>query len=94
MEAPALDPAAATALEQVLGYMNFSAGPADPKVFAAVDEAFGIAAKVSPSPHLLLGSWLRTRLRQLQSESPAFAEAEQADGVVNAIWDSFFGAYR
>ena len=73
------------ALQQVLGYLNFSSGASDPKVLAALDTlAAQIPSDAQPRwQHIV--THLETALRRLSSEVAAFAESSQAAAVLGLI---------
>ena len=76
-----LDSDAQGALEQVLGYLNFSTGSADPKCLAALNTIFGSIHGSSTDerpPWQQCGSMLTDALADLQVSNPTFTDCEQA----------------
>lgn len=71
---------------EVLGYLNFSSGATDGAFLAAVNELFAleetVAAGANPPSIDRVLSGLSHRLESLRAEGRAFADAEQALGVL------------
>jgi hypothetical protein len=88
----------ARAAEEVLGYLNFASGPADPKVYANLNKLFApleSAAEEGPEPAWRkLYTWLRDRLAQLQADSAAFHKSEQAASLLPIVFDELLPAYK
>ncbi|MCI0357452.1 MAG: hypothetical protein L0211_03080 [Planctomycetaceae bacterium] len=84
------------ALEQVLGYLNFSSGAADPQFLANLNALFEAAAGQNDGlPHWLSVSRMLTdRLRELEARSPAFHDAQQATAVLQLVFDRTLPSYR
>jgi hypothetical protein len=83
------------ALEQVLGYLNFSAGAADPQFLANLNLLFGLVGGEGSdgTPWRELLDVLRAKLQSLQSSSPTFRDADQAAAIVGGLLDHVLKAY-
>jgi hypothetical protein len=92
------DPQAAgpPAVEQILGYLNFSSGAADVQFLGNLNQLFEwTATQRSGSPVWLEASRLLTdRLADLRTSSPTFSDAEQAAAVLELVFDQTLPAYR
>lgn len=93
MSEPKLGPEADHALEQVLGYLNYSNGAHDPQTFRSLNRIAELLPPKASFPQQL-ARLLTERLEQLRQSSKAFADAEQAAGVLDALFDGLFSAYR
>lgn len=84
------------ALQQVLGYLNFSSGAVDPQFLANLNHLFAhVASAGSGTPVWLeVGRLLTERLVLLQGHSPAFSDAAQASAVLELVFDRTLPAYR
>ena len=85
------------ALEEVLGYLNFSSGAPDAKFLRNLNELFRSIesdAAAGDAPLRVLESWLTTSLNQLRVREGAFADANQAQSVLTRLFDSLLPAYR
>src|SRR5687768_10538127 len=84
------------ALQQVLGYLNFSSGAADPQFLASLNSLFEhVASSATGTPVWLeVGRLLTERLVLLQGHLPAFADAAQATAVLELVFDRTLPAYR
>jgi hypothetical protein len=84
-------------LVQVLGYLNFSSGVADPKTLGALNRLYGLGLSGSPYAGLpvwlTMQQWLQDRLKRLMRESPGFATANQAQQVMELVWGEALPAY-
>jgi hypothetical protein len=91
-----LEAGGSPALEQVLGYLNFSSGAADPQFLANLSGLFErVAAAASGTPLWLeVGRLLTDRLGALQRESTTFHDAAQATAVLELVFDRALPAYR
>lgn len=86
-----------TALEEILGYLNFSSGRADPRVWRNFNEVFGQLEQSEISaqqPWEQLRALLGKYLRHLQATKPAFAEIGQAEAVLTLAFDRVLPGYR
>jgi hypothetical protein len=78
------------ALDQVLGYLNFSSGNPDPKSLASLNEVYALVLdSLAAAPWPLLGELLASRLAHLQANSPAFSNSEQAHRALRLTFDRF-----
>ncbi|MEX2173627.1 MAG: hypothetical protein WD872_04645 [Pirellulaceae bacterium] len=91
-----LEAGGSPALEQVLGYLNFSSGAADPQFLANLNALFEwVESRNEGVPLWLAVSRLLTDgLRDLESQSPAFQDARQASAVLELVFDRALPAYR
>jgi hypothetical protein len=96
MRTPAHLAGGSPALEQVLGYLNFSSGAPDPQFLANLNALFESAAGTSQGSPLWLAvsRQLTDRLRELESRSAAFHDAQQASAVLELVFDRALPAYR
>ena len=86
-------------VEQVLGYLNFSSGAADPQFLANLNALYGQVAqettgKIQRPVWKRLGQKLRESLSALTQTNPTFRDADQAAGVLALVFDSVLPAYR
>ncbi len=89
-----------TALDKVLGYLNFSSGATDPQFFASLSQIF------EQIDHQSLGdrSWwrlyewlqaeLQTRACKSATQNPAFQDVQQAQAVLQLTFEQLLPAYR
>jgi hypothetical protein len=99
----------AQALEEALGYLNFSSGAADPRFLANLNRLWtdlGAAAtprrrrktkKLVPEVEPIwrqLGATLRQGLERLHQTSEVFRSVEQAQAVLALVFDHALPAYR
>jgi hypothetical protein len=91
-----LDKEGSPALEQVLGYLNFSSGAADNQFLANLNRLFELVAGEQPGvpPWLSVGRLLTDRLRQLEAQSATFHDAQQGTSVLELVFDRALPAYR
>src|SRR5688572_17045348 len=84
------------ALAQVLGYLNFSSGAADPQFLANLSRLFEQAAAARSGLPLWLevSRLLTERLSQLAGQSPTFQDVSQAAAVLELVFDRTLPAYR
>ncbi|TWT38557.1 hypothetical protein [Blastopirellula retiformator] len=85
-----------TQIEKTLGYLNFSSGAYDPKFAAALAELFAAVAPGEPRSRptwARLGDALQAELNRLAGTSPAFADTEQAAGVLNCLFGHVLPGY-
>ncbi len=89
-------------LVHILGYMNFSSGRTDLKMFAAVNRLFGHALRTGSDPArphagmpawLTLQQWLQDHLQVMALSQPAFSEEGQAADVLAIVWKQLLPAY-
>ena len=87
-------------LQELLGYLNFSAGATDKRFLANLNELFGEIESSDEAAGERLASWRAARLRldeelaDLAQRSPAFRNAEQARAVIAIVFDRLLPAYR
>src|SRR2546423_1733874 len=83
------------AVEQVLGYLNFSSGPADAQFLANLNRLFehAVSEAGSATAWLALGRLLADHLAT-KRESAAFRDADQADAVLELVFDQALPASR
>jgi hypothetical protein len=102
MELRDLEPAGQAALEQVLGYLNFSAGATDPQFLANLNQLYlsiegsdGADPRTSAGPATWqrVGHLLREGLSQLASQSTAFQDPQQAAQVLDLLLDHLLPGY-
>ncbi|HZN36306.1 MAG TPA: hypothetical protein VFB80_20900 [Pirellulaceae bacterium] len=87
--------AGATAVDQVLGYLNFSSGANDPQFLANLNRLFESASADRGLPAwLAVSRQLTERLVMLRGSSPAFRDADQAAAVLELVFDRTLPAYR
>lgn len=86
-------------LEQVVGYLNFSAGASDPQFLANLNSSFAVAAQLAGSQNkgplwLRVYDLLRESLAGLRKSSPAFQDASQAEAVLELVFAYALPAYE
>lgn len=90
-------PQGAAALDQALGYLNFSAGAPDVQFLANLNRLFvplvGAVAADSPAPWRTVVAQLRERLERLAAESPTFRDPEQARQVLRLVEQRILPGY-
>jgi len=97
MEAIELGPTARPALDEILGYINFSSGVPDPQFQRRLNEVFGlIQSRQSDrdTDWLQLRAVLQSHLAVVHGTSPAFENIEQAQTVLRLVFDETLPAYR
>ena len=81
----------------VLGYLNFSSGRADPRFLGNLNGLFGSVAgkkdKGKPVWTSVAGV-LPTALAEFRGRSDAFRQTDQAEAVLTLVFDHLLGAYR
>ncbi len=84
------------AVEQILGYLNFSSGAADGQFLGNLNQLFdSVACQCPGSPTWReAGQLLIDRLANLRTSSPTFRDAEQAASVLELVFDQTLPAYR
>lgn len=91
-----IDPTQAQAVQQVLGYLNFSSGTPDPQFLRSLDQLFRLEKQKRATKKALWKSvWenLRKSLDQAQKDSAAFADTTQAKRVIDLVFE-FLPAYQ
>jgi hypothetical protein len=96
MGKPEREPGGLPALEPVLGYLNFSAGTADPQFLAHLNGLFEFAAIQGSSRPLwqAVHDLLARRLGELAESSPTFRDSAQAAAVLDLVFARALPAYR
>ena len=85
--------------QEIVGYLNFSEGPADPRFYRAISDAYRqLDAESSPGKPTPLRrrfvDWLRSEMARLEAEGQAFRNLSQARDVFEATVDRLLPAYR
>lgn len=80
------------ALQDVLGYLNFSNGKPDPRFQKNLDQLHALL--VPAGEKLPLRQALATRLGELRKTSTVFRDSAQAEAVIGLIFDGVIPAYR
>jgi hypothetical protein len=90
-----LPAAGVSAVEKVLGYLNFSSGAPDQQFLANLNLLFELLAQQTRGPvwHEV-GGLLIHRLTELRGQSSAFRDAEQAESVLGLVFDQTLPEYR
>src|ERR1043166_2111153 len=99
MDFEQIKPEAHKALQEVLGYLNFSSGTPDERFLKNIERLYALSAIENCSqeprpPWQVLQAWLETKLAQLAEEAPAFRAAGQARAVVRVAFGPLLAAYR
>jgi len=84
-------------VQEILGYLNFSSGAADPRFLQSINRLFEQLQEDRPQTEPIwraLGVVLRAMLKDLHGQSPAFQEVEQAEHVLDLVFDHALPAYR
>src|SRR5262245_40616156 len=88
--------AGSPAVEQVLGYLNFSSGATDVQFLANLNrlcELTSLSGGGVPA-WLGVGRLLTERLAELRKQSAAFRDADQASAVLELVFDQTLPAYQ
>jgi hypothetical protein len=84
------------ASEQVLGYLNFSAGASDPRLLASLNQLWaehaGTGGGAVPQWQRV-GAALQADLRQLAVTSPAFRDVQQAEAALQHLLEGVLPGY-
>ena len=97
MSAKTLDRKVRKALEEILGYINFSSGASDANFLRSLNYVFG---RIESSPQRTEPAWrvlarqLRDHLEMLRETAEPFHRSQQADAVLKLVFDHFLPAYR
>lgn len=88
-----ISPAVKHAFQQVLGYLNFSSGAADPKVLAALNQLFAHADDGGSNQPLWrsVAGLLSHELEALATDSTAFQDSTQATVVLKLLPEVLVG---
>ncbi len=88
---------ATESLRGIVGYLNFSSGPAPPATLAAWNivhtEATAGDPLSGPAPFLVMRFWVEQTIEQLQADSPAFANTARVRSLVPLLWSGLLPAY-
>lgn len=84
------------ALEEVVGYLNFSSGKSESSFLRNVNELFRSIERHVPQQesHRVLSQWLLATIDRLQQNGSAFTDVTQARAVVQLLSDNLLPAYR
>jgi hypothetical protein len=83
--------------DEILGYLNFSAGASDPRFLRALDDLWkhlGAAGILEADHCAAAKDWLLGKLDRLTHTNPAFRDADQARGAVHLVFAELLSAYR
>jgi hypothetical protein len=83
--------------QEILGYLNFSSGAADPQFLANLNQLFAtVETQAAPGVSVwpLVCAKLRTRLAEVAGSLGAFRDVEQAEQVLRLACDVFPARYR
>lgn len=85
------------ALQSLVGYLNFSSGPAQPSILKAWnrihDEASGGDVLSGPPPFLIIRRWLEETTESLQLNASAFGDVSRAECVIRILWSKLLPSY-
>lgn len=84
------------AVEQLLGYLNFSSGAPDVQFLSNLNQLFEWTARQQPAAPCWfeVGRLLSDQLATLRTSSATFRDAEQAASVLELVFDQTLPAYR
>ncbi len=97
MEQSGLGSDAAKAGQEIVGYLNFSSGAADPRFLKNVNRLF---EALDASPDRIEPTWkalhrcLASTLHDLHGSGDAFREVEQAEAVLGLVFEKTLPGYR
>jgi len=97
MDPQSSNPQAEAAAQEMLGYLNFSSGTADPKFQRNANFLFrslGVETRRSKLVWEEVGQCLRAQLRRLKGTSAAFGEVEQAQAAIELVFNHLLPKYR
>jgi hypothetical protein len=97
MDPTKLGDGVASLSQDILGYLNFSAGASDARFLKNLGDLFGrvAAACVADEPAWkALAERLRAELRSVRGTVEAFRQTEQAEAVLHLVFDLALPAYR
>ena len=81
-----------TALQEILGYLNFSSGKPDPRFQQRLNHFAALILPLGARPPLR--ELLQSRLEKLRSGSAAFRDSEQAAQILKLVFEDVLPAYR
>ena len=94
MEKYSLGPEIEKAIEQVLGYMNFSSGLADPAFEQNLNQLWARVFDLDEHAEWrTVGELLKEKLGELRQENASFFDATQAERVLTAVCDHILPGY-
>ena len=101
METPEIGPEGQAALENIIGYLNFSSGTPDAKFFSDIDRLFvileggtsGGPGDPSRVTWRIFGGLCREKLESLGRDSSAFRDTAQATAVLKLVLEHVLPAY-
>lgn len=95
MNYPDPDSQDSTALDEVVGYLNFSSGTSDPKFLRNINELFRSieSCQTTCDAHRVLSDWLSAAIERLEHQGKAFTDVTQARAVVGLLGESLLDAY-
>jgi hypothetical protein len=101
MDLPHLDETGVRALDELLGYLNFSAGSPDVGfernlnlLFARLERSCRQDRSEASPLHVRLEALLRERLQVVAGTAPAFVQVDQAQRVIDIAFEQVLPAYR
>ena len=84
-------------VREILGYLNFSSGASDAKFLRDLNQLFGLLesdpARKDAAWQVLAGV-LRCGLAEVHEASEAFREVDQAEAVLDLVFQGVLPAYR
>ncbi|MCH8922133.1 MAG: hypothetical protein IIA67_03160 [Planctomycetes bacterium] len=107
MDYDGIDPEAQTALQEMLGYLNFSsgdtaAGVTNEKFLGHLNTLYrqieapgpdGLSWQQRDDTWQTVGQWLAEALKRLKAQEPAFGNIEQANGALAAAFEYLLPTY-
>lgn len=91
-----IDPQVTSALEDMVGYLNFSSGTSDPKFLRKLNKLFRVLQDSSPNGDIVpqIKRLLGQTIERLRKSGGAFSDTTQAEAVVQLLTDRLIPAYR
>lgn len=84
-------------LQELVGYLNFSSGAADPKFLANLNDLFGRVEAPGSTPQSAMeavAGILARAIDDLHRTSPTFRDVDQARSVLRLVFHHFLPAYQ
>jgi hypothetical protein len=84
-------------VREILGYLNFSSGASDAKFLRDLNQLFGLVESGPARKDFawqVLAGVLRCGLAEVHEASEAFREVDQAEAVLDLVFDGVLPAYR
>ena len=96
MGTPLAEPAFDQVLDQILGYLNFSSGSHDPKLYFNVNLVFKALDEIESEKSLLklVRDTMIGRLDLLSEQNPSFEKSQQAREVIQLTFDRVIADFR